>query len=381
MKKIHKLVSVLVCFVMALSCLGICVSAEFSDMAGKASVEVVERWQEAGLISGYPDGTFRPEVPVTRAQFAKIIAELYLKEQESGSGTFKDVAPDAWYAPYVEKASTYISCCAKDVSGSCENLFMPDASLEMQEAVAVLSRLDQVSEEVKAQAEGIATRENLILLIDGLLGGKEGFFYALSVIDAKWAKEDEILPLVAFTEEEELVTTNENGQVLLLSWHSYPESYIPGEQFTCKYGEMWTFTDQEALKWYDENHENVTDWELRFEQLLGLPYTDEKTHVSAFWVDPEEIIRPANQPDAKAQMDAALFDGSALGEHKAWFNGNAEYSYETSAYPWTRLGYTYDWLPDDNEYGMTEFIILPDSVIDVEWTKSFDEFIGWLAEH
>jgi len=381
MKKVHKIISVLVCFVIAVSCLTVSVSADFSDMAGKESAEVVERWKEAGLISGYPDGTFRPEAMVTRAQFAKIIAELYLKEQGSGSVTYHDVENGAWYAPYVEKASTYMSCCEKKADGSCDNLFMPDAPLQMHEAVEVLSRVDKVPEEGKAQADGIATRENLILLIDGLLGGKEGFFYALSVIDAKWAKEDEILPLVALTEDAELVTTNEDGQVLLLSWHSYPESYIPGEQFTCKYGEMWTFTDKEAMKWYDENSENVTDWELRFEQLLGLPYTDEKTHVSAFWVDPEEIIRPAYQTDAKKQMDASVLDGSALGEHKEWFDGNAEYSYKTSAYPWTRLGYTYDWLPDETEYGMTEFIILADSVIDVEWTKSFDEFIGWLAEN
>ena len=74
-----------------------------------------------------------------------------------------------------------------------------------------------------------------------------------------------------------------------------------------------------------------------------------------------------------------LLDGSALGDMKDWFDANAEYSYsEDTPYPWTRLGYTYDWADNGEEYGLSEFLILPDSVIEVEWTKSTDEFIDWL---
>lgn len=354
-------------------------TASFSDIGGSDIEQVITRWHDANLILGYPDGSFRPDEVVTRAQFAKIISDLFVLD--GSAAEFADVSDDAWHQPYIQKVSSYMSCCEADESGVCDKLFMPDEPMDMAEAANVLSKLTKVSDEIKASLTGNATRAELILAIDKILGGENGFLYMVSVIDSHKAEADEIMPLVALTDDSDMATWNDEGQVLLLSWHSYPESYIPGEQFTCKYGEMWTFTDKEALLWYDNNSQGVTDWELRFEQLLGLPATDSKTHVSAFWVDPEEIIRPAYQIDATKQMAEELLDGSALGEHKEWFDGNAEYSYVTSAYPWTRLGYTYDWYEDDNEYGLTEFVILADSVIDVEWTKSFEEFVTWMAEN
>lgn len=207
--------------------------------------------------------------------------------------------------------------------------------------------------------------------------------YALAVKDAKQAEKNEILPLVTLTPDSDMVTWNADGtKVLLLSWHKYPDSYIAGESFTCNYGEIWTFTDREILSWYDENSEGVDDWELRLEQLIGLPASAEYTHISAFWVDLDELIRPAYQIDVTKQMTADLLDGSALGKYKEWFDGNAEYSYsEATPYPWTRLGYTYDWADGGDEYGLSEFLILADSVIEVEWTKTTDEFVDWMEKN
>ncbi len=204
--------------------------------------------------------------------------------------------------------------------------------------------------------------------------------YAKAMVDAKEAEADEIETLVTLTPESDMVTWNENKtKVLLLSWHEDPESFIAGESFTCTNGDIWAFTDKEILFWYDENAKGVSDWELRLKQLIGLPEITEYTHVSAFWVDIDEVIRPAYQLDVTEQMSADLLDGSALGAHKPWFDENAEYSYsEETPYPWTRLGYTYDWADNGKEYGLSEFLILADSVIEVEWTKSTDEFVDWL---
>ena len=80
-------------------------------------------------------------------------------------------------------------------------------------------------------------------------------------------------------------------------------------------------------------------------------------------------------------MKAEDLDGSKLGDLEAWFNGNIEYSYIDSSYPWTRLGYTYDWSGGDDAYGLTEFIILPGSEVEIEWTKSNEEFLSYLDEN
>lgn len=217
----------------------------------------------------------------------------------------------------------------------------------------------------------------------GCAGKTTEKLYLSAVDDAKRAEESEILPLVTLTPDSDMVTWNDNGtKVLLLSWHKYPESYVEGESFDCTYGEIWTFTDKEILSWYDENSEGITDWNLRLEQLIGLPAGAGYTHVSAFWVDLSEVIRPAYQTDVTKQMSTELLDGSSLGEYKEWFDGNAEYSYsDETPYPWTRLGYTYDWADNGREYGLSEFLILADSVIEVEWTKTTEEFVDWMEKN
>jgi len=222
-----------------------------------------------------------------------------------------------------------------------------------------------------------------LLPFSGCTSKTAGNPYSEAVEDAKQAEESEILPLVTLTPDSDMVTWNADGtKVLLLSWHNQPESYVAGGSFTCTDGEIWTFTDREILSWYDDNYEGVDNWELRLEQLIGLPASTEYTHVSAFWADIGEVIRPAYQTDVTKQLTADLLDGSALGAYREWFDGNAEYSYsEETPYPWTRLGYTYDWAEDEDEYGLSEFLILAGSVIEVEWTKTTDEFVGWMEKN
>lgn len=58
-----------------------------------------------GIINGFEDGTFRPEDTVTRAQFAKIAVSFFQTTSQRYTGRFKDVATDAWYTAYVETAA------------------------------------------------------------------------------------------------------------------------------------------------------------------------------------------------------------------------------------------------------------------------------------
>ncbi len=205
--------------------------------------------------------------------------------------------------------------------------------------------------------------------------------YDAAMRDSVMADEDELLPLVCITADSDMVTWDEAGErVLMLSWHRYPDSYPEDTTVKLAYGEVWTFTDKEILKRYDEEFDGVADPVLRLEQLIGLPEEKAYTHVTAFWVEPAEMIRPAYTTDITVQPHAAHLDGSALGEHKSWFDGNILGSYFYGAYPWTRLGYTYDWADGPSEYGLSEFIILPESEVEVAFTVTTDEFLSMLAE-
>ena len=55
-------------------------------------------------------------------------------------------------------------------------------------------------------------------------------------------------------------------------------------------------------------------------------------------------------------------------------------SYFYGSYPWTRLGYTYDWADNGTEYGLTEFIVNSGAEVEVEFTQNMDEFLDQLCQ-
>ena len=54
---------------------------------------------ERGLLAGYADGSFRPDAPVTRAQSVQILWNLAGKPAASQAAAYKDVPADAWFLP------------------------------------------------------------------------------------------------------------------------------------------------------------------------------------------------------------------------------------------------------------------------------------------
>lgn len=59
-----------------------------------------------GIISGYPDGTFGPDKELSRAQMAKILANAYKLELKKIQIPFKDVSPSHWAYEYIQKLAT-----------------------------------------------------------------------------------------------------------------------------------------------------------------------------------------------------------------------------------------------------------------------------------
>ncbi len=202
--------------------------------------------------------------------------------------------------------------------------------------------------------------------------------YKNAVIDAMLAEENEIFDLVCLTNEDEMTTWNDEGQVLLLTWHQYPDSYMEDETTILQYGEVWTFTDKEMTAWYSENKNEIEDINLRLKQLIGLPPDDDKTHFTAMWADPEDVTRPAYYPNAEMN-DMEVDDDQMDSEMLAWFHDNIISSYYSDwEYPWTRLGYTYDWSGDGSEYGLSEFLVRKNAEVEVEYTMTTAEFIAYL---
>ena len=88
-----------------------------------------------GVITGYEDGTFRPNASISRAEFVTIATRFfdYTAEYE---GTFSDVSYSSWYADFVQAAVDMGL-----VNGYENGTFRPNASITRAEAVAIVNRV------------------------------------------------------------------------------------------------------------------------------------------------------------------------------------------------------------------------------------------------
>ena len=73
----------------------------FSDIENSPYAYEIETLASYYLLSGYGDGTFRPEQTITRAEFCTMLAAALNLPFSSSALSFSDSAAGAWYIPYV----------------------------------------------------------------------------------------------------------------------------------------------------------------------------------------------------------------------------------------------------------------------------------------
>ncbi len=116
----------------------------------------------------------------------------------------------------------------------------------------------------------------------------------------------------------------------------------------------------------------------RLEQYLGLRPRAGKTHVALMWVAPKNVVRPCPDPEVTDRRCSATAEAEdvVIGQHhhRQWFEDLRKRSYREDGYPWTRLGYTYDWSPDTPERGISEFLIPQGTAVRIASYSSTDEF-------
>ena len=109
----------------------------FSDVsADKWYNNAVSTLCHMGVLGGYSDGTFRPNAPITRAEFAKIAVSF---SQANGSAVysyFTDVKTTDWFAPYVTAAKD-----SSLIEGYSDGSFKPENRITRAEACAIVNRV------------------------------------------------------------------------------------------------------------------------------------------------------------------------------------------------------------------------------------------------
>jgi len=101
----------------------------FSDVDMWAE-DAINELAAAGVVTGYPDGIFRPNSTVTRAEFVTMLMRLI--GQEGGNAPFDDVRGH-WAEKYIAKAAEY-----GYIGGYPDGTFRPDANITRAEAFRIM---------------------------------------------------------------------------------------------------------------------------------------------------------------------------------------------------------------------------------------------------
>ncbi|MBQ4515919.1 MAG: S-layer homology domain-containing protein [Clostridia bacterium] len=108
----------------------------FKDLDKAAwAQESIEKLYKMGIVSGRGDGTFDPNASVKREEFVKMIVSSFALTSDAAI-SFKDVAPNAWYADYIKAAyGTGV------ISGMSEEYFGVGYEITREDCAAICYRI------------------------------------------------------------------------------------------------------------------------------------------------------------------------------------------------------------------------------------------------
>jgi len=142
MKKTNRFIALLTALVLVFSTMinSVAFAAVNPDVVGTDFEVAVGKLKAVGVMEGYPDGTFKPEGEITRAEFAKIaVVAMGLgnaAEASKGVTKFGDVTASHW-------ASGYINLAVNRglVAGYPDGTYKPEGKLTNAEAITILCRM------------------------------------------------------------------------------------------------------------------------------------------------------------------------------------------------------------------------------------------------
>nr|WP_186438555.1 S-layer homology domain-containing protein [Cohnella terricola] len=122
---------------------------DFADTQGHWAEKTIDIFVQLNLINGYKDGTFRPNNPITRAEFAAFLNRAF--NIQGGSHTsvvLKDIG-DSWAKDEIENL-----VAAGVINGYTDGTFKPNQTITREEMVVMLSRIVNLNNLEKDTTKG-----------------------------------------------------------------------------------------------------------------------------------------------------------------------------------------------------------------------------------
>lgn len=108
---------------------------QFADVpSGHWANQFITSLAGRGIIAGFPDGTFRPDEPVTRAQYAAMVRQAFNQSSVRGATSFVDVSANYWAAAAIREADMM-----GFLSGYPGNIFQPDQNIPRAQVLVSLA--------------------------------------------------------------------------------------------------------------------------------------------------------------------------------------------------------------------------------------------------
>ena len=110
-------------------------ASSLSDITNTPYQSSIESILTQGIVNGYPDGTFKPEQKINRAEFTKIVMNAFKADEllETTESCFSDVKASEWYGKFV--------CNGKRkniVGGYNDGKFKPENNVNFAEASKII---------------------------------------------------------------------------------------------------------------------------------------------------------------------------------------------------------------------------------------------------
>lgn len=138
----RKILSVILTLAMVLSTFSMALAVP-QDVMGTDFEDAVVRLVGLGVLSGYPDGSFRPNNDITRAEYASAVTRAKELGQEvansQGTTVFDDVPANHWASAYVNVAEEEGLIAGYGLVNGVNN-FKPELNITYEAAIAIILR-------------------------------------------------------------------------------------------------------------------------------------------------------------------------------------------------------------------------------------------------
>lgn len=181
--------------------------------------------------------------------------------------------------------------------------------------------------------------------------------YAAAISDAAVFEPGEVAPLPAITAD----------SMTVVSWvpERYRGSYPVGQTVGFDWNVWVTAVPQLQERCRTVPYDSSAAY-LTVQQYLGLPVTTGARFIATFRVATADLFRPCADPSMTSTACGETFPDGTSEAHKAWIATQSLTAYQRpNGFPWTRLGYTYDWSTPSANVGAFEYVVKPNGSIRV----------------